>query len=439
MKGLEMTSFMRKLPGHRPLLGRMVLFLTTFAVGVPALLGAPAAGPGAVSLEQASRQVKFVGAGQTAPLAAGQVTAHDGKFWLGSQQIKLRGINLQPSFLGTFPTDADFDKISSWGMNYVRLVIAWSTVEPIAPINVAGSWVHTYDARQISYLRNYITWANNHGLYVVLSDGGVPGPSPPLLTAWWPKWLYTPTYNSHGQLYVDPKLAQTDYWTDALQQKFTKDFWSYIGQQFAGTAGLAGYEPLNEPQRGNLPNTHQSTQTVLDVGLALARAIRIADPARIVFFMSRGCCGEGVPNADLSDFVSLGNVALDIHDYFGGRWGFGLMMDPDAADYGEVHQVVERFTLSAGPYLGTTTAQVQVVQNFKRFVESVGIPLLVGQFSTDPAELNPSNLVGTMTSAYNSEGVSWALYAYTGKYGILKQDGTLQPWGPIVIAAAQAP
>lgn len=416
-----------------------IVVLGAFVAGVmQTTVGAPSSTRHGLEMS-ASRQVKFVSAGATSPQAAGQITAHDGKFWLGSNQIKLRGINIQPSWLGTFPTDADFVKISSWGMNFARLVIAWSNVEPLPPVQVGGNWVHTFDARQIGYLKTMIGYAYNHGVYVVLSDGGIPGPSPPLLDKWWPSWLYSPTYNSHRKLYTDPKLANADFWTDALQQKFIADFWAYLAGQMVGTPGLAGYEMLNEPQRGSLPNTHETTQTMLGVSLAVGQAVRAADPARVVFFMTRGCCGEGLPSANLSGFTAMGNVALDVHDLFGGRWGQGLMMDPNASDYGEVHQVVERFTLTAGPYLGTTTAQLQIVQNYKKFLDPIGIPLLVGQFSTAPTELNAANLMGTTTAAYNTVGISWALYAYTGKFGILKTDGTLQPWGSIVIAAAQAP
>ena len=32
---------------------------------------------------------------------------------------------------------------------------------------------------------------------------------------------------------------------------------------------------------------------------------------------------EGAPNADFSRWTAMGNVAFDVHGYFGGRWGGG--------------------------------------------------------------------------------------------------------------------
>jgi hypothetical protein len=138
--------------------------------------------------------------------------------------------------------------------------------------------------------------------------------------------------------------------------------------------------------------------------------------------------------------VALGNVALDVHDYYGARWGAGLLMDASRPDYGEVEVMVDRFTLNGTPYLGTTTVQEQIVKNFKAFLDPVGIPLVIGEFSGDaPDEPNTANLMGSMTSAFNDQGVSWTLYAYDGRFGIIDGNGQLQPWGQIVIDAAKAP
>lgn len=409
------------------LVGVSTLPVTTRSTGRP---GEP---------ERASaRAVKFVSGTGGYGAATGQVSAHDGKFWIGSQQIKLRGVDVIPDWTGTSPGDADFAKIASWGMNFARFQVRWAFIEPTAPTKQGNNWVHTYDANYVADLKTMITQAYNHGLYSLVDNAGKPGPSD--TDDWWPQWLYQAAYNSHGVNYTDPDTSNGDYWSDALQQQFTKDFWTYLAGQLANTPGIVGYEMLNEPQRGYLPNAHTTTQTMLGVSLVLGQAVRAVDPARVIFFMTRGCCGEGLPNADLSGFVTLGNVALDFHDYYGGRWGAGLLMDADAPDYGEVLQQVDRFTLSAGPYLGTTTGQVQIIKSLLRFTNPAGIPLLVGEFSGDPpSEPNTATLMGTMTSAFNDQGVSWALFGYDGRFGIVQEDGTLQPWAWIVIAAAKAP
>ena len=428
-----MTSHRHNRPGRRSVLSRVAL-LGVLALGVlPASVAgfAPSSGgPQRIP----STLAMYVPGGALAT----QVTAHDNAFWAGTQRIDLRGINIQPTWDGEFPADADFAQIASWGMNFVRLQVRWAFIEPIPPVQVGSNWAHTYSTTYIEDLRQIVGYAYNHGINVLIDNAGKPGPSE--TDDWWPQWLYLPLYNSHGKTYLDMDEANTDYWTDQLQKRFTKDFMTYLADQLSTSPGIVGYEMLNEPARGNLPNTHETTQAMLDVSLAIAQGVRAADPPRVAFFMTRGCCGEGLPMADLSGFTDLGNVSLDVHDYFGGRWGAGLMMDPATPDYGEVLQQVDRFTLSTGPYLGTTTVQTQIVYNYRRFLDPLGIPLLVGEFSGDPPdEQNTAGLMGSMTAAFNDQDVAWTLYAYTGRFGILQPDGTLQPWAQIVIDAANAP
>src|SRR5712691_4786141 len=54
-----------------------------------------------------------------------QVTAHDGKFWEGTDPIELRGVYIPPSGPVT-----RFAQVGSWGMNLVRLDWQWSKLEP---------------------------------------------------------------------------------------------------------------------------------------------------------------------------------------------------------------------------------------------------------------------------------------------------------------------
>jgi Cellulase (glycosyl hydrolase family 5) len=415
-------------------IGRAMVAVLALLVAVPSASGLASRTPHSATPSRSlpARPAMFMSNGP----ATDQVTAHDAKFWLGGQQIKLRGINIVPSLDGSYPSDADFAQVASWGMNVVRLRIRWKYLEPTAPQPVGSSWLHTYDSQQIAYIQSMIASASSHGIYTMVENAC----GPPCMGDWWPNWLYESPYNSHHLDYTDADQAATDYWSDQLMQRFTSDFLKYVAGQLAASPGVVGYEVLNEPAQGSLPNASATTATLLGVTYAMAQAVRQADPPRVVFFMTRGCCGEGVPNADFSQFVTLGNVAFDVHDYYGARWGAGLLMDPAAPDYGEVEQMVNRFTLNGVPYLGTTTVQEQIVKNFKSFLDPNGIPLFIGEFSGDPPdEPNTANVMGTMTSAFNDQGVSWALYEYTGRFGILQENGSLQPWGQIVIDAAKAP
>jgi hypothetical protein len=135
-------------------------------------------------------------------------------------------------------------------------------------------------------------------------------------------------------------------------------------------------------------------------------------------------------------------VAFEYHDYFGGRWGAGISMDPTDPLYGERAENEYAFTLTPGtqPYLGTTAVQIRSNQTYLNALQASGIPLLAGEFTGQgEAEPNMLQLVGTMTSAFNSLSVSWAFQSYNGVYTIFKSDGTPEPWATVLAAAAAAP
>jgi cellulase (glycosyl hydrolase family 5) len=363
------------------------------------------------------------------------LTAHDGRFWAGGAAVILRGVYMPVSGL-----DARFDLVESWKMNFVRLNWQWGQVEPNHPVKgVGGEWIHTYDAAYVARVRAAVTAASQRGLWVVLGN------------YWdrtkyfnWPDWLYQAAYNSHGVTYpLTPEgktLAETDYWSDDLRQEFMTAQLSYMAVQFAATPGVTGYEVMNEPPWGTLPSTHETTQLILDSQLSAARAIRTADPARVLFFMTRGYFGLGTPNADLAGFVALGNVALDVHDYGGARWGSGFN-NKGSADYGEAGQAVLASLNgnldTPNAYIGSVASQLRWVQGLLDVLEPWGIPMVIGEFGDSVVDPGIYTYFGTTTTAFNALGVSWS--ALWLSLVVDNQTMELQPWAAIVIAAAGAP
>src|ERR1041385_9121892 len=154
---MEMRSMRSRELGRRPMVGRMLV------VAVAALAVLPAAGrglsgqPGGRAGRPGSRPVMYVG-GDTAP---GQITAQNGKFWVAGQQVKLRGVNVTPTWDCAEPTDADFAQIASWGMNFVRLQVRWKFIENPPPTPSGSSWIHYYDDDYIACLQQMVGWAYN--------------------------------------------------------------------------------------------------------------------------------------------------------------------------------------------------------------------------------------------------------------------------------------
>jgi aryl-phospho-beta-D-glucosidase BglC (GH1 family) len=364
----------------------------------------------------------------------GQIMAHDGQFWTGSQPILLHGLNASP-FGSIFHDldDDDFATMASWNMNVARLWVHWADFEPTPPVRDGTAWVHTYKSSKMDRLKAEVDAAYRNGISVVLMNYC----GPPCYGNGWPDWLYESPYNSHGRGYTDSETAATDFWSDPLQKQFTRDWLGWLAGQLNGTPGVVGYEVLNEPNPGLLPAVHSTTQLILDTQLQLAQTVRAADPARVVFFMTRQATAAGLPQADLSEWRALGNVALDAHGYFGGRWGPGLNMDTTNPNYGEILEDIFDFTLTPDvpPYLGTTFGQRRYCETLQSSLG--GIPLLFGEFggrtTLDP---NIDTVFGTMANGFNACGASWTAMSYTGSNDVWKGDGTPQPWLPILAEAA---
>ena len=378
--------------------------------------------------------------GLPAQPAVGQVVARDGGFWLGSSPILLHGINVKTS---PFVEDADLERIASWGMNFLRMQVNWSELEPNPPTQQPDqSWTHTYDAAYLAQVKAKIATAQALGLYVLVDNHGCQtcGYFP------FPQWLYQAPYNSYGRTYAQTEegaeLAQSDFWSDDLRKAFMKSALVHLATELDSTPGIVGYEVLNEPQQGTLPSDHDTSQIMVDVQLTLAGAIRGVDSDRVIVFTTRSGFGPGVSEVDLDGFAGLGNVAFDIHDYFGGRWGDGLGgEDPEKVDYHEGYQQLYNHVLAeqgAAPYIGTAVAHASFFRTAKQALAPHEITLLVGEFGDLYYDPGVSTFFGTVTTALRGEGVSWSTTAYFGPNGLVNSDGTLRPYAQIVIDAAQS-
>ncbi|HEY1330667.1 MAG TPA: cellulase family glycosylhydrolase [Actinomycetota bacterium] len=393
--------------------------------GAPAVASAPAP-PAHSPLRQ----------GQTPIPATGQITVADGQFELNSQPVALRGLDVSPLGKTDIP-DADYADMESWNMNVVRFFVHWSDMEPNPPVLQGTTWKHTWNMGKLNRLKNEIALAYNHGEYVLIEDYC----GPPCMGNGWPDWTYDAPYNSHQITYTDPVQAATDYWTDPLRQQFTMDFLSWLAKHLADTPGILGYEALNEPAQGTYPSDSETTAMIMKVELALCQAIRESDPPRVIFFTTRGGAGAGAPNANFNGYKTLGNVAFDLHDYFGGRWGDGLNMNPASPTYGEQMSEVNDFTIDVDtpPYMGTTYGQERYMLTIINSLKNTGIPVFIGELGgRGEDEPNIITLFATMTGAANSLDISWTAMALTGRYGVLKQDGTTEPWLQTLIDAAGA-
>lgn len=403
-----------------------------------------AAGPGRSSTEPApvtgaGLNIPRVPARETIrPAANGNgsfdlITTHDGQYWRDGSPILLTGGMIMR--LQTSPTA--YQEMGSWGMNLVRIKYDWSELEPDPPVYQNGAWTYTWDSSYLQEIMSNIQYAQDNGLYVLLTYFPVQSPT----------WLLNANYNSHHTSYPHTKAgfeqASADFWSDTLRQQFTANMLSYLAQNVMNQPNIFAYEVMNEPDIGNLPPTAATTATTLGVQLSLAKAIRQVDPSHTIVFTTNGPIGVGVQTADLSGFQALGNVAFDIHDYFDGRWGDGFNeANPSSPYYEQVFQQPYSMTnqYSPGnraPYDGNTEVQVRWMSTVQRAVAAWGIPTLVGEIGDRYDDPGAYRFWGTATAAANYlSNIAWCA-DWTGSVGITLNTH-FRPYAGIVQQAVLA-
>lgn len=374
--------------------------------------------------------------------AADGVTAHDLHFWRNGSPYVLRGVNVETHEV---LSAEDATRIAGWGFNVIRLRIHWADLEPRPPVQQAdGSWSHSYDAEAMAHIKTYVdrAWAN--GVYTILDNHNCGGCS----FFKFPGWTAQAAYNSKKVTYPSTAAGltsyETDFWSDPLRQQFMTAAMTEVARRFAANPGVLGYEVLNEPQQGSLPATSATTAKVLNIQLQVARGFRQGDPGRVLFFQTRAGYGPGLHKADLSSWQALGNVAFDLHDGFGARWGNGLQMDPNSPDYLENLPLLNNNITIADvpPYIGNTVVQARILQDRLGSLRRWGIPLIVAEFgelADDPGVMqNWGTILGALCYL-GGTNVSWVARDYRGPRGLLSKSGAVQPWTPMVVAQARNP
>jgi endoglycosylceramidase len=201
--------------------------------------------------------------GRSAKTPAGAVgfATVSGRRVLGGngKPLILHGINVA-NFLKLVPDHtgdlgaADFDTISGWGMNCIRLTIFWDGLEP-----QPGKINHAYLER----IAHLVDLAKARGLYVLLdmhqdlysakyADGA---PAWATLTDGKP---YQPTA-MWSDAYLKSEAVHTaidHFWSNSpgpdgvgLQEHFTR-VWRTVAQRFAAEPGVIGFDIINEPAPG---------------------------------------------------------------------------------------------------------------------------------------------------------------------------------------------
>ncbi len=156
--------------------------------------------------------------------------------------------------------DADWDRLRPWGMNAVRLLIAWKAVEP-RPGEIDEAYLDEV-ARRVRAL-------SNRGVYVLLDmhqdvyGEKVGGNGAPDWAVLGTAVVKVPSWVGAGMPwfvgYVKPEVlsAFDAFWDDAAVpatgrgvQEHYADAWKAVARRFRGEPYVLGYDLMNEPFYG---------------------------------------------------------------------------------------------------------------------------------------------------------------------------------------------
>ena len=323
--------------------------------------------------------------------------------------MSLHGVNFVGYELGVFTKheEEDYARIKSWGLNLVRLPIAWQYLEPEPNV---------YNSSYLDYVERDLSWARKYGIYIILD---------------FHQWHWSPHFNFEGRACGLPVWAVskypntmegmgraiTDFWlgkgpngsvaseeNPSLQNRFVH-MWRLVASRFKNDPCVAAYDLFNEPYRsdnlyeGGL-TPFQTAEYLYPLYYTLIGAIREVDARHVIIYEPVG--GWDVPSVRM---LLYGNIALSFHCY----------------DY---HST----------YDGNTT---KLEDNFeKKFLLSPSpnpisdwdLPIYLGEFGTCLEYPNSSSWLVDMLTIFSSHQLLywtfWAYFRCDDSYSLLHYNGT---------------
>jgi endoglycosylceramidase len=319
--------------------------------------------------------------------------------------VLLRGMNYSGLEFGNFPDrphgpeEADFEQMASWGVNVVRLPIAWRYLEPTPG---------TFDRHHLrDVVDPVVRFARRHGIAVVLEVHQF---------QWSPcvGGVGVPAWTCAGMGYPANLLgafqAQHDFWAGALAPDgqtlvdHLLEIWRRLARHYRGRRHVVGFEFLNEP--GDLIAPAGFEHDVLYPFYRRAIAtIRRARARQVVFLAPPLLRNLGVPA--VIEPVDDDDIVYAPHLY---TETAGL---PDLAYDGDRAKVTADYALAASEaaaqgaplWVGEFGGNTAVAGGFLDATE---------QFLTDSLAEQEAHLVGSAFWAYFPGDNTFSLVTNTG-------------------------
>ena len=284
-----------------------------------------------------------------------------------------RGMSVAPNL-----EKQDIYDLAAMDANFIRLAFASEPMMDLQP---------PYQLNQASWakLDSILSWCSEVGIEVLIDPHRYPGMNFP--------WTMLDT---------DP------FWKEKHYQDLLVEFWEKLAQKYGGEGHpIAGYDLLNEPALGNIHTEDWDINPLYD---RLIQAIRKHDTIHpIVIAAPRYKIKEGNASESYAKGMRLLKkfddplIVYQIHmyspmdfshqDVFGREGGVGYPGTIEGVSWDE-----ERIAASFEPA--------------KRVIDSLGAPMLVGEFSVPRWVPSGNRYLEDIISYCENEGWSWSYHAY---------------------------
>jgi len=250
--------------------------------------------------------------------AATNATFHTDGRWFKDDQgrvVIFRGINVGGSVKRDpwqyWYSAAEWDHLVEWGMNVVRMLIIWEPIEPEK--GRYTNWLFESGTDQ------NVAWAEERGIHVILDmHQDLYGPACNGDGA--PRWASRMDIPFKGQSpwginYFARRTIESfdDFWrSDELQAHYV-GAWMMAVRRYRDREIIIGYDLMNEPFPGTFAPWSFSRNILGPFQDKIAKAIRVLDRDRIIFYEPLTFVSAGMP-ANLPP-PAVDGVAMAPHFY----------------------------------------------------------------------------------------------------------------------------
>jgi len=305
-------------------------------------------------------------------------------FWIKDADgnvVLLRGTNYMGMEFGWFlHAEDDFRRIRSWGMNVVRLPIAWRYLEPSEGL---------YDSSYLDIIERVVSYCRKYGLYVILDMHQ---------WNWAPRFQGNglPDWATYGQVSQDEAKAR--FMRDSDTQRKLANAWKVIASKYSNDSIIAAYDLFNEANVNfSLMARDEFRDSLRAFYEMLIDAIREVDPNHMI--MLEPMWGNDVENMPA---VDRSNIVLSTHLYTGGTWdgttGYAVTKDELERDFLRGYQLAR----------------------------ARSIPLFVGEFGVGSRGERAAEWVRDYCSIFDKYCVGsawWTFWRDDSSFGLLTVNG----------------